>query len=283
MFTAQFMSVAKSVRREIRSLPNITFSDPYMVISLPFPSPLWAPPERFTIKGGIVTTFQYMGRTIFRNILKEVEDTNFQVGRHGLFLYGPSGTGKSHILAALVCHLIKNGKKVMYIPDCVRLLEDHEAYIQQALLFTFYDDADAIKAIIRAQGMHDLLQFINQQPAFSLYIIVDQCNGLEIGALGVDMKATSKVVIWDSLHKLCRSQKYIFSASTNGNSVRFQDRKQSDIKIINMLCGLNEVCPYLSNVLPYLMFPRMKPMLGSNITLCFCPKVLKKTADTLRT
>lgn len=249
MLTAQFMSAAKSLHKEIQLLPNVDFSDPDTVITLPFPSPLCPPLGRFTIKKGIVDTFQYMGRDIFQHILKEVEDTSFQTGRHDLYLYGPSGMGKSHLVAALVCHLIKNGKRVVYIPDCARLLEDHEAYIQEALLFAFYDDADSVNAIMHSRAMHHLLLFVRNQPVRSLYIIVDQRNALEINEHGTDMRAASKVTIWDNIDKLRKSQNYIFSASANANSVYFRDKKQINIRTINLGSGLSEVCPYLFNVL----------------------------------
>ena len=47
-----------------------------------------------------------------------------------LLLHGTAGFGKSHIVAALVCLLIKQGRLVVYLPDCKVMLKDRVDYLR---------------------------------------------------------------------------------------------------------------------------------------------------------
>ncbi|KAF8431713.1 hypothetical protein BGX38DRAFT_1177614 [Terfezia claveryi] len=50
------------------------------------------------------------------------------------YLHGTQGSGKSHILAALTCLLMKKGHRVVYIPDCRALILDLFRYLQFSLI-----------------------------------------------------------------------------------------------------------------------------------------------------
>jgi len=63
-----------------------------------------------------------MERSKFRELQNCAKDQNFLDTDESLYVYGTSGPGKSHLLAALVCHLIREGKRIFYVPDCSRLL-----------------------------------------------------------------------------------------------------------------------------------------------------------------
>ena len=177
------MTDISSIHEAIQSIdPNLDFSDPRTSITLPFPS-LLPMPERFqnaefkdNMKG-----FQFMGRSIFSNLLQEVQSSDFLGKRHNLYLYGTSGTGKSHLLAALVCHLVRDRKRVVYLPGCLHLLEDARECFRSALLFAFYDDYHSRQTIEGTWIVDDLLEFVRKQPRGSLYLIIDQRNTLELG------------------------------------------------------------------------------------------------------
>ena len=63
--------------------PDIKICDPHKIISLPFPSPLEIP-ERFRLAKpkGDVAVFQLIGRSIFPNLLEEVQNPDFLLNRH---------------------------------------------------------------------------------------------------------------------------------------------------------------------------------------------------------
>ena len=110
------------------------FSNPAQKILLPFPS-LYEqlPTIRFHLNNGI---WKYMGREKFKELLKKVEELK-QNPHVGLWLYGTIGYGKSHLLAALVCHLVSRGDVVFYVPDC-RILARHPLrYLKAAMLLAW--------------------------------------------------------------------------------------------------------------------------------------------------
>lgn len=243
------MTDIPSIHEAIRSIgPNLDFSDPRTCITLPFPS-LLPMPERFlaadfkdNMKG-----FQFMGRSMFSNLLEEVQSPDFLGKRHNLYLYGTSGTGKSHLLAALVCHLVRDKKRVVYIPDCLHLLEDAREYFRSALLFAFYDDDYSRCTIEGAYTMDDLFEFVRKQPRGSLYLIVDQRNTLELGPDSdePDIDKAIKYKVWEWLRLMSAPSLYIFSAFANKQSDRDASPKQRNIKTIRLDEGMTKVCPHL--------------------------------------
>jgi len=129
-----------AIHEAIKTMPdNLDLSDPTTFTRLPFPSLLPIPLQRFDMKkiNGI-PQFEYMGRSKFRELQNRIE---YEDGFESLYVYGTPGSGKSHLLAALVYHLIREGKRVFYVPDCSTLLLDPANTIWTALRFAFYDSA----------------------------------------------------------------------------------------------------------------------------------------------
>ena len=175
------MKKISTTHRTIQSLsPEIMFSDPHRVISLPFPSPLAISQRLHLAKSqGDMDVYQFIGRSIFASLLEEVQNPDFLLNRYDLYLCGPSGTGKSHLLTALVCHLAKDKKRVIYIPDCRRLIRDARKCLRSALLFAFHDDSNSCETIEEAESTDDLVSFVRQQPDQSVSLVVDQRNASE--------------------------------------------------------------------------------------------------------
>lgn len=245
------MTEIQLVHEAIQALPKTDLSDCQISSTLPFPSLLRPPVERFSVSKDTLCTFQYMGRSIFQQILLAVQEPGFRdAGWYELYLYGPSGTGKSHILAALVVYLIKSGQRVVYFPDCRDILKDRVTSIRLALLFAFHDNKDSCEEIIRATDTNALLDFVRNQKRYSFYVIVDQYNALDVNP-EPDDRATVKGATRTDLEALCQSQRYMFSASTNEKSARLREQRQTSIRTINLLGGLTRVCPSLFNFLSH--------------------------------
>jgi DNA replication protein DnaC len=72
-----------------------------------------------------------MGRERFARSLKAfsiVQGNSFQ--RQAVYVYGGKGYGKSYILAALACLLVRTGTRVVYIPDCRAWLLNPLSYLR---------------------------------------------------------------------------------------------------------------------------------------------------------
>src|SRR5258705_9920619 len=107
------------------------YSDPNEVFDLPFPSVNQIPP-RFSLLDECKISF--MGRECFSQVWKTfgiVKNNPRQ--RQAIYLFGGKGLGKSHILAALACLLVRKGTQVVYLPDCRAWLFDPLSYLRNAL------------------------------------------------------------------------------------------------------------------------------------------------------
>jgi hypothetical protein len=230
---------AAAIHNAIRNLPNdIDFSNPAMLKMLPFPSTLDLPFQRFHWNmQDNVKHFRYMGRSRFTDLHEMTRGPHFLAGWEKIYLYGSSGSGKSHLLAALACQLIRERKRVVYIPDCGDLLYDFVEVIQDALRCAFHDSPllDDIESACNADA---LLKFWKAQKG--IYFIVDQLNALELGGRTQALDEVKKDVTgW--LRKMILRHRYIFSASANEISNQVADMKQSKITVIRINGGMTQV------------------------------------------
>jgi hypothetical protein len=257
-------------------------SDPFKANDIPWPSPL-DPPSRFdrsnedaTIPEGNVKKFQYMGRAMFKEVQGRATSNVFETYPK-LYLYGPSGVRKSHLLAALVFCLVQCGERVVYIPDCRAIISNPFRPIQAALLFAFYGDDTMFKTIAAIRNLDDLKDIMDGQIERTLYFIIDQWNALD--SEEGEASSQNKIKIRDTLEAMGAQQKYIFSASANAQSDRYADQKQSGTELITFYPGMTKVCPHFFE-LPCLTFPRTRQTPGSNATHPGSPKHTARLSRT---
>ena len=231
-------TLSSEIHKLIKAIPESNdFSDPRMLSLLPFPS-LLEKPKRFTISDHDgVEHFEYMGRLKFGELRTRIKGEYFLRAYERLYVYGTSGSGKSHILAALVCQLIREGERVVYLPDCYRLLENAARAIWHALLFAFHDTAH-LEAVENPDDVDALIAFMSHWK--NLYVVVDQMNSLE--AVQQDERAEKKKKVRDWLDRMRSGHRYIFSASANEISSREAHTKQSGIEVFYILGGMTKVC-----------------------------------------
>src|SRR5205085_9980211 len=120
-------------------------------------------------------SFRYMGRSPFRKLHERVQTPNFLKFDERIYFYGSSGSGKSHILAALACLLIRQGKRVVYVPDCGTLVDNFMTAMRTAFCFAFPDDYETIVSFLTVD---ELVRFSQALLHNRFYIIVDQLNAL---------------------------------------------------------------------------------------------------------
>jgi len=207
---------------------DLDLSNPSTFTTLPFPSLLQMPSQRFETKDiNDVDHFEYMGRTPFRELQQRTQNVNFLKGSESLYLYGTSGLGKSHLLAALAYNLVREGSRVFYIPDCSTLLLEPAKTMWTALNFALYDSA-VLGTIGNPRDVEELIELMSGHS--DLYIIVDQVNALDIVADN-DSRKAKKVQALNWLDALRFNHRYVFSASANEASNREADRKQSGLLV----------------------------------------------------
>jgi len=150
---------------------------------LPFPSPLTAP-ERFKLDRN--RCFEFYGRLKFRELYEAARSMNYDQRRY--FFHGVLGAGKSHLLAALACLLMREGEIVVYIPDCSDLLGNPAEYFRTALEFA-YDSREHVRSLLKALrrkvvkehvALERLSYFCNKRlKNDTAFFIVDQANAFD--------------------------------------------------------------------------------------------------------
>ena len=180
--------------------------------------------------------FRYMGRSQFKKLYELARSPSFLHLHQKIYLYGSSGLGKSHLLAALADFLICTGERVVYIPDCLTLAQDFVGAMKDAFCFAF---PESVNAIASFEHVNDLVEFSGNKRTGGVpfYIIVDQLNALEFNKLQPS-KADAKL----SLERITYGHRYIFSASANEQSNQRANERQSATTVMKLHGGMDDVC-----------------------------------------
>ncbi|RUS25481.1 hypothetical protein BC938DRAFT_472101, partial [Jimgerdemannia flammicorona] len=192
------------------------YSNPTNILRLPFPfTGFKKPTDRFAINDG---SFEYMGREEFAQVLREIENLKGGGGYIKLFTFGSIGYGKSDILAAMVCLLLQQGKRVVFLPDCRAMARFFPEYLQSALLLTFVDSVYYQKKIYNCMSVNDIVSFSLKlaKEQIHLYFIVDQLSALDCyeddnESITNEKKRSVKV----DLGSITYNHYFIMSASAN--------------------------------------------------------------------
>ena len=145
--------------------------------------------------------------------------------RQSLYLYGSRGYGKSHILLALACLLVRYGHRVVYLPDCRAMLRAPVSYLRNALLFAF---ADLASSMYRARVHHcetfeALAKVCAQyhQAVGPLCFVVDQIDAFNSEPVDGTDKINFKYEVRTNLARVISWSHFeIASSMANDNSCR---------------------------------------------------------------
>ncbi|KAF8417640.1 hypothetical protein EV426DRAFT_622182 [Tirmania nivea] len=214
------------------------YCDPAISQMLPFPFTGEIPSTRFPLdQHGM---FQYYGREKFKELYLMIQKRNFQQTRM-YYLHGTLGAGKSHLLAALTCLLIKEGHKVVYLPDCRALLRDPFSYIRGALRLTFHDHTQRATFLDDCETLQQLERFCYEASSeFRLLFIIDQANALYPEEEGADQfSLTAKHNTRTLLDKITSQHLKLESSSGNYQHTLFDIYRATDEKRLQVYGGLS--------------------------------------------
>ncbi|RIB06860.1 hypothetical protein C2G38_2046468 [Gigaspora rosea] len=233
-----FLATASKIMESIMKLPDIcnVYSSPKNFLSLPFPYPGSKPIDRFAINEDGFFTF--MGRKEFINVLNEINTFKACTGYMEMFIYGTVGYGKSHILTAIACFLLRDERRVVYLPDCRKLAVNPMKYVKSALFLTYVDDDTKINEINACESFDQIIKFCGSLDE-TLYFIVDQMNALDdCNNTGIDPE--TRRLVKENIDKLCWDHFYIKSSSANNQAVLHLKQKQTNEKKITLYGGFDE-------------------------------------------
>jgi energy-coupling factor transporter ATP-binding protein EcfA2 len=221
-----------------------SYSDPSHIHTLPFPSTN-AIPSRFSVSE--THSISYMGREGFADVWKAWIKVNAEpYYRQAIYVYGSMGYGKSHILVALACLLIRKGERVVYIPDFRAMLCKPEAYLQNAILMAFPDSASSFYQNWASQcaTTRELISLCDHYRKMKgqLCFIIDQFNAFDPESLGDDdVGNVLKEELCQVVNKLSAQHFLITSASANHRTAQHMAAKQTDDQKIALLGGMTPV------------------------------------------
>lgn len=165
-----------------------------------------------------------------------------------LTVYGPAGSGKSCILAALACLLVKQGKFVVYIPNCEALaVGNPTALFKEILSVTFYP---AYQAQINAiRSIADFEGFLAGFDDGDIICIADDLHELDSKSHDDSVersqyKAMTNIImhIFSSKHLLLYSATKAFTDS----QVDFKNLIAEESRFF--ICRMTKVCLHTSDI-----------------------------------
>ncbi|KIX10030.1 uncharacterized protein Z518_01111 [Rhinocladiella mackenziei CBS 650.93] len=181
-------------------------SDPTLNHTLDFPFSGLTPPG-FRGPDRAEEKWFYMGRTMFKDLLNEVRDVRKSRVYQRIWLYGNRGFGKSHLLAALVCYFAAQDERVVYLPNCWTLLQNHVDDVKTAMLFAWADDFATQKKIMALDTEDEIQEFFKLQN--NVIFVVDEMNAFKADIwYGGDDAPKTEMEQWWKQHKDAKMGRY---------------------------------------------------------------------------
>ena len=183
------------------------YGDPTRLLKLPFPEVHvpFTPFGRFHLDSE--NCFTYMGRTDFRSIWDKLKTTP----TNEITVFGSEGYGKSFILAALVCYLIRESSvyrdraasrtaanradpyrtgrsnrgrrpRVVYISNCETLVTRPEVNLRAAFTLAYADDEEMGGQISKLESWDDFLEWTDYRDGAGdeFIFVLDQYNAVDV-------------------------------------------------------------------------------------------------------
>jgi len=169
------------------------------------------------------------------------------------FFHGTLGAGKSHLLAALACLLMREGRIVVYVPDCSELLADPKEYFRTALEFA-YDSREHARSQLKGLRREEVDELVALErlkhfcrlaatPSKQALFIVDQANALDDETIlgSQQFSNDKKKQVRTLLDASTASHLKLESSTANYKHAWGNSRRQTSEKRIGLYCGLDEV------------------------------------------
>ena len=209
-------------------------SDPKYEHLLPFPMVHMVVPVRFKLDKKCC--WRYMGREKFAELLEELQLARSSPDYENLWVYGTSGYGKSHLLAALVCYLAALGERVIYLPSARSCLGNPIRHLQTAMLFAWTDKAAQDK-IITLDTQKKIKVFLKEQGKF--IFVIDQMNELTEAE---DRNKEARAKLKSLIQALVSGRTAVFSTSANYQEYLGRQISQNSDCTMSVYGGLTPVC-----------------------------------------
>lgn len=240
-----------AIRRATPALKKLSHGKEFVNLVFPLTRPRkYKNSERFTLEPAVNNprkplTFNFMLRMEVEEVVRRAE--RLGSGRHStLCLHGVSGYGKSHILAAVSCHLQSKKDKhyVVYIPDCAAALrEDALTVVKEAMLLTFPKAVPIWEQIFEATSIGELKSILQRcGTERKIFFVYDQFERFDRSISDVPELSAAK---FRNAHDLVRlSANHLLIIGVGGTPDYYL--KQGTIDFLPFKDGVDETHPSLA-------------------------------------
>jgi hypothetical protein len=175
---------------------------------------------------------------MFKELLRVLKEVRESSTRTTAWLYGTHGYGKSYLLAALVCYLVAQDERVVYIPDCRALLKDPVKYVRAVMLFAWADNITSQEEIITLNTEKAIEAFFESQK--SVIFVIDQRNGFNQSSCS-EKRAARREDLLDWTERFAFGHKGVSSSSANYADYHEQINKENSNIVLCAYRGLTRV------------------------------------------
>eukprot|EP01055_Gregarina_sp_Pseudo9_P004560 Gregarina_sp_Pseudo_9__4559@NODE_472_length_2755_cov_181_646907_g436_i1_p2_GENE_NODE_472_length_2755_cov_181_646907_g436_i1NODE_472_length_2755_cov_181_646907_g436_i1_p2_ORF_typecomplete_len274_score63_21RecA/PF00154_21/0_0061IstB_IS21/PF01695_17/0_039DAP3/PF10236_9/0_064_NODE_472_length_2755_cov_181_646907_g436_i12101031 len=188
------------------------------------------PHDRFAIDAQ-ANTFQFVGRQIY---VATLEAIIFELNRFlSVNLISEKSAGKSHLVAAGVAQVMKEGKSVVYLPRAFDFALNPLDYLRAALLTNFCPQPEDTFFIMDCDSMEEMVEWCESK---DFILVVDQAESLESDSGEYSLPHDLKKAAVGTLHRLCKNRPVLrcYAAGAHVGVKRFSSldqRSERDIEI----------------------------------------------------
>jgi hypothetical protein len=254
----KYVDCLNSIRQSTPSVEALCDPTAFSQLSFPYMGTR-RPTGRFSWNKEGYYTFQ--GRKSFRAVYDHVMALRIDVGTgyRNFHLHGTLGYGKSHLICALVCHLLSIGKRVLYVPDCKKLLGDPFQYLEESFRLAFADDpyiVDCLDQCTDAEGLAALTRTIAKR-GITMYIFVDQTEALD-ASTGGQVSSNARIKLSEFLNRFTYRHFSIRSSSANSWMAEKDYLTQNHVDKLYLSGGFDDVSLLYSSAINVLMARRKR-------------------------
>ncbi|KAF3927795.1 hypothetical protein ABW20_dc0101035 [Dactylellina cionopaga] len=178
--------------------------------------------------------FNFIGRTAFAGLVATtynlIDGSGGNAEHH--HIDGSLGWGKSHILAALVCVLLKNRIKVIYLPHYSDYIHVGIDYLKDAIYLTYAQEEEKLQQVAAAHSFAKIKEFLNSEKERGerIVFIIDGVDNFDVTDSNENfVTGKTKVNLKEALYKIACQHIFIRSASANVQSLQHAQKEQTYI------------------------------------------------------
>eukprot|EP01053_Blabericola_migrator_P000044 Blabericola_migrator_1__43@NODE_100_length_14362_cov_139_136341_g85_i1_p8_GENE_NODE_100_length_14362_cov_139_136341_g85_i1NODE_100_length_14362_cov_139_136341_g85_i1_p8_ORF_typecomplete_len269_score72_99_NODE_100_length_14362_cov_139_136341_g85_i12771083 len=227
---------AQAIRTQIAAMTDVSVQDlagPHTQ-TLPFPFAGEPKPyDRFMIDSA-TNTFQYVGRSIYTDFMETVIGELNKMLTVNVLSEKPNG--KSHMVAAGVVQVMKEGKAIVYLPRLYDFVMNPLDYLRAALLTCYCTQPEDCFFLMDCDTLDDMLEWCDSK---DFILVCDQVESVEADGDNYALTVCQKETGDKLLHRLHQNRPLVkcYAAGSQAFIQRFKSLDQRSERDLELRSG----------------------------------------------